>query len=146
MTAAKPVACGIPLGVLAANERAAKAIRPGMHGSTFGGNALATRVALEFFDILEELLPSIIRVGDYFRSELRAKLAPKFDFIKEVRGYGLIIGVELTKPGNDIVTKARDLGLLMNCTQNTVLRFLPPYIITEEHVDEAVAILEKALA
>jgi predicted acetylornithine/succinylornithine family transaminase len=145
MTAAKPVACGIPLGVLACNERAAKAIRPGMHGSTFGGNALATRVALEFFDILEELLPSIVRVGDYFRSELR-RMTQKYDFVKEVRGYGLMVGVELTKPGNEIVTKAREGGLLLNCTHETVLRFLPPYIITEKHVDEAVAIMEKAMA
>ncbi len=145
MTAAKPVACGIPLGILASNERAARAIRPGMHGSTFGGNALATRVGLEFFEILEELLPAITRVGEYFRSEIRTKLAPKFPFIKEVRGYGLMIGIELTKPGGDIVTKARELGLLLNCTHETVLRFLPPYIITEEHVDEAIAILEQAL-
>lgn len=145
MTAAKPVACGIPLGVLACNEHAAKSIRPGMHGSTFGGNALATRVALEFFDILEGLLPSINRVGEYFRAELR-RMTQKFDFVKEVRGYGLMVGVELTKPGSDIVTKARENGLLLNCTHETVLRFLPPYIITEQHVDEAVAVLEKAMA
>ncbi len=76
MTAAKPVACGIPLGIIAANERAAKSIRPGMHGSTFGGNALAARVSLEFFDILEGLLPQIRRVGDYFRTELTAARRP----------------------------------------------------------------------
>jgi len=145
MTAAKPVACGIPLGVLACNDRAAKSIRSGMHGSTFGGNALATRVALEFFEILEGLLPQVVRVGDYFRARLRT-LMPKFPSIKEVRGYGLMIGVELTGPGADIVTRAREAGLLLNCTHDTVLRFLPPYIITEQHVDEAVAILEKAMA
>jgi predicted acetylornithine/succinylornithine family transaminase len=145
MTAAKPMACGIPLGVVALNERAAKSIRPGMHGTTFGGNALATRVALEFFEILEELLPRITVIGDYFRARLR-ELAPKYSFIKEVRGYGLMIGVELSMPGKDIVTEAMAAGLLMNCTQETVLRFLPPYIITEEHVDEAVAILDGVFA
>jgi predicted acetylornithine/succinylornithine family transaminase len=144
MTAAKPIACGIPLGILTCNERAAKAIRPGMHGSTFGGNALAARVALEFFDILEDLLPHITKMGDYFRDRLRA-LATRFDFIKEVRGYGLMVGVELAIPGKDIVNKAMEEGLLMNCTHDTVLRFLPPYIVTEQHIDEAIAILTKAL-
>jgi len=142
ITAAKPVACGIPLGFFTANERAAKAIRPGMHGSTFGGNALATRVALEFFEVLEELLPQIRRVGDYFRAELR-KLAAKFDFIKDVRGYGLMVGAELKIPGKEIVNRAIEEGLLMNCTHDTVLRFLPPYIVTEAEIDEAVAILDK---
>ncbi len=144
ITAAKPVACGIPLGFIAANERAAKSIRPGMHGSTFGGNALAARVSLEFFDILEGLLPQIRRVGDYFRAELK-RLAARFDFISEVRGYGLMIGVQLTIPGKEIVARAMKDGLLMNCTHDTVLRFLPPYITTETEIDEAVAILERAL-
>ena len=140
MVAAKPVACGIPLGIIVANERAAKSIRPGMHGSTFGGNALAARVALEFFDILEELLPQVTSVGNYFRAELR-KLAPRFSFIKEVRGYGMMIGVDLSIPSKEIVNRAMEAGLLMNCTHDTVLRFLPPYIVTEKEVDEAVGIL-----
>jgi acetylornithine/N-succinyldiaminopimelate aminotransferase len=142
MIAAKPVACGIPLGIIVANERAAKSIRPGMHGSTFGGNALAARVSLEFFDILEGLLPQIARVGEYFRAELRG-LARQFDFISEVRGYGLMVGVQLTKPGKDIVARAMEEGLLLNCTHDTVLRFLPPYIVTETEIDEAVRILER---
>jgi predicted acetylornithine/succinylornithine family transaminase len=142
MIAAKPVACGIPLGFITANERAAKSIRPGMHGSTFGGNALAARVALEFFDILEELLPRIRHVGDYFRAELR-RLASRYAFISEVRGYGLMVGVQLAIPGRDIVAKAMEEGLLLNCTHDTVLRFLPPYIVTEKEVDEAIAILDK---
>jgi len=145
MIAAKPLACGLPLGIIVANERAAKTIRPGMHGSTFGGNALAARVALEFFDILDGLLPSITRAGDYFVARLR-ELAAKYSFIKEVRGYGLMIGVELSVPGKDIVSRAMDAGLLLNCTHDTVLRFLPPYIITETHVDEAVEILDRVLA
>jgi predicted acetylornithine/succinylornithine family transaminase len=145
MTAAKPIACGLPLGIITANERAARSIRPGMHGSTFGGNALAARVALEFFDILEGLLPQIARVGEYFRARLR-DMKTRFSFVKEVRGYGLMVGVELTIPGKEIVNRAMQEGLLMNCTHDTVLRFLPPYISTEEHVDEAIAILEKAFS
>jgi acetylornithine/N-succinyldiaminopimelate aminotransferase len=142
ITAAKPVACGVPLGFITANERAAKSIRPGMHGSTFGGNALAARVSLEFFDILDGLLPQITRVGNYFQAQLRA-LADRFNFITKVRGYGLMIGVQLSIPGKEIVTRAMQQGLLMNCTHDTVLRFLPPYIVTETEVDEALAILEK---
>ena len=144
MVAAKPLACGIPLGVIVANEKAAAAIKPGMHGSTFGGGALACRVALEFLDILEELLPSIQSVGGYFHSELNA-LARKHAVVKEVRGFGLMMGLELTVPGKQIVLDAIGEGLLINCTHDTVLRFLPPYITTEKEIDRAVKILKKLL-
>src|SRR2546430_1877662 len=123
LVAAKPLACGLPLGVIVANEKAASAIGPGMHGSTFGGGALACRVALEFFDVLEELLPSIERVGGYFRSRLE-ELGRKFSFVKEVRGRGLMVGIDLTIPGKQIVLDAMERGLLINCTHDTVLRFL----------------------
>ncbi|MEP6537690.1 MAG: aspartate aminotransferase family protein [Bryobacteraceae bacterium] len=142
MTAAKPLACGIPLGVVVANERAAKSIAPGMHGSTFGGGALACRVALEFLDVLEGLLPSIHQVGRYFRMRLD-ELARKHSFVKEVRSTGLMIGVELTVPGKQLVSDAMAEGLLINCTHDTVLRFLPPYILTEKDVDRAVKVLAK---
>jgi predicted acetylornithine/succinylornithine family transaminase len=142
MTAAKPLACGIPLGVIVANEKAAASIKPGMHGSTFGGGALACRVALEFLDILEELLPSIQRVGGYFHVVLN-DLARKHAFVKEVRGFGLMIGMELAIPGKQLVIDAMADGLLMNCTHDTVLRFLPPYIATEKDVDQAVKVLAK---
>ena len=142
MVAAKPVACGLPLAVICANERAASAIGSGMHGSTFGGSALACRVAVEFFEILDELLPSIRRVGGYFRSELNA-LARKHSFIREVRGHGLMVGVDMAVPGKQMVLDAMDAGLLMNCTHDTVLRFLPPYIVTEKEVDKTVRILAK---
>jgi predicted acetylornithine/succinylornithine family transaminase len=145
MAAAKPLACGIPLGVIVANERAAAAIKPGMHGSTFGGGALACRVALEFLDILDELLPSIQRVGGYFHVVLN-ELARKHGFVKEVRGFGLMLGMELTVPGKQLVLDAMAEGLLINCTHETVLRFLPPYIVTEKEVDQAVKTLAKLFA
>ena len=145
MAAAKPLACGIPLGVIVANERAAAAIKPGMHGSTFGGGALACRVALEFLDILDELLPSIQRVGGYFHVVLN-ELARKHGFVKEVRGFGLMLGMELAVPGKQIVIDALAEGLLINCTHDTVLRFLPPYIVTEKDVDQAVKVLAKLFA
>ncbi len=113
-----------------------------MHGSTFGGNALACRVALEFFDILEELMPSITRVGAYFRMRLERTRAPP-RFIKEVRGIGLMIGVELTGSGKQLVNDGIAEGMLFNCTHDVVLRFLPPYILTEQDVDRAVSGLAK---
>jgi predicted acetylornithine/succinylornithine family transaminase len=142
MVAAKPLACGIPLGVIVANERAAQSIGAGMHGSTFGGGPLACRVAIEFLDILEGLLPHIQQMGGYFRMKLE-ELAKRYKFIKEVRGRGLMIGVELSIPGKQIVLDAIEQGLLMNCTHETVLRMLPPYIITEKEIDRGIRILNK---
>jgi acetylornithine/N-succinyldiaminopimelate aminotransferase len=139
---AKPLACGIPLGAIMANEKAAASIKPGMHGSTFGGGALACRVALEFCDILDELLPAIQRVGGYFHVVLN-DLARKHSFVKEVRGFGLMLGVELNMPGKQMVLDAMAEGLLINCTHDTVLRILPPYIATEKEVDQAMKILTR---
>jgi predicted acetylornithine/succinylornithine family transaminase len=142
VVAAKPVACGIPLGFILANAKAAAAIKQGMHGTTFGGGPLACRVGLEFMEILETLLPSIQEVGGYFHVLLN-ELARKHTFVKEVRGFGLMLGVELTVPGKQIVLDAMAEGLLLNCTHETVLRFLPPYIAAEKDVDAAMKILGK---
>ncbi len=142
MVAAKPLACGIPLGVIVVNDRAAKSIGTGMHGSTFGGGPLACRVALEFLDILEGLLPHIQQMGGYFRMKLD-ELQRRHSFIREVRGRGLMLGIELTIPGKQIVLDAMEQGLLINCTHDTVLRLLPPYIITEKEIDRGVRILNK---
>jgi predicted acetylornithine/succinylornithine family transaminase len=142
VVAAKPLACGLPLGFIVANEKAASAIKPGMHGTTFGGGPLGCRVALEFLDILDELLPAIQRVGGYFKDSLEA-LAGKHSFVREVRGRGLMLGVDLDIPGKQFVLDAMAEGMLINCTHDTVLRFLPPYIITEKEVDRAVRILRK---
>jgi acetylornithine/N-succinyldiaminopimelate aminotransferase len=145
VVAAKPVACGLPLGFILASETAAAAIKPGMHGSTFGGNVLACRVAVEFCEMLDELLPAIQRVGGYFHVTLN-DLARKYAVVKEVRGFGLMLGMELNVPGKQLVLDAIGEGLLLNCTHETVLRFLPAYIVTEREVDQAVKILGKLLA
>jgi acetylornithine/succinyldiaminopimelate/putrescine aminotransferase len=145
MVAAKPVACGLPLGFIVVNERAAASIKPGMHGSTFGGGPLACRVALEFLDILEELLPAIQRVGGYFHVTLN-EVARKHGVVKEVRGFGLMLGMELAVSGKQLVLDAMADGLLINCTHDTVLRFLPPYIVTEKEVDQAVKVTAKLLS
>ena len=142
MVAAKPLACGIPLGVIVVNDKAAATIGAGMHGSTFGGGPLACAVALEFLNVVDELLPSIKSVGAYFRLKL-SELEKRFSFIKEVRGQGLMIGVQLDVPGKQFVLDAMADGMLMNCTHDTVLRFLPPYILTEKQVDIAVSKLKK---
>ncbi len=144
VVAAKPVACGLPLGFILANEKAAASIKPGMHGSTFGGNVLACRVAVEFCEMLDGLLPQIQRVGGYFHVALN-ELARKHGVVKEVRGFGLMLGMELNVPGKQLVLDAIGEGLLINCTHDTVLRFLPPYIVTEKEVDKALKILGKLL-
>jgi acetylornithine/N-succinyldiaminopimelate aminotransferase len=144
MVAAKPIGCGLPLGFIAANERAAASIGPGMHGSTFGGGPLTCRVAMEALDVIEGLLPSITSVGGYFRMRL-TELARHFQFIKEVRGAGLMIGVELDFPCKDAVTLAMEQGLLINVTHEKVLRMLPPYILTEQDVDRAMVGIEKVM-
>ena len=141
---AKPISCGLPLGAILCNERAAGSIAPGMHGSTFGGNVVACRVALEFFEILDELMPHISDIGAYFRMKLD-ELARKHSVIKEIRGEGLMIGMELSAPCKQLVLDCMREGLLINCTHDVVLRFLPPYIIGKKEVDTAVKILAKVL-
>ena len=142
MVTAKPLGVGIPLGVVVANEKASAAIRPGMHGTTFGGGPLACHVALEMLDVLAELLPAIRQRGDYFRTQLN-ELCSKVDYVREVRVRGLMIGIELKMPGKRFVTDAMEQGLLINCTHDTVLRFLPPFIISEKEIDQAIRILRK---
>lgn len=142
ITLAKPLAAGLPIGAVVCNEAAASVLGPGMHGSTFGGGALACRVAVEFLDMLPDLLPHVSEIGAYFRSRLY-DLSQRFDFVGGLRGKGLMVGLELGVPGGEFVPRAQDLGLLINCTAGNILRFLPPYIIEREHVDEAIGILDR---
>ena len=141
IVAAKPLGGGLPLGAIIANEKAADVITPGIHGSTFGGNALACRVAIEFLDILEELLPQIRETGDYFEGRLN-ELVDKYDFVQGVRGRGVMRGINLTVPGKSVVGQCQERGLLINCTADTVLRFLPPYIVERGHIDELIGALD----
>jgi predicted acetylornithine/succinylornithine family transaminase len=144
---AKPIAAGLPLGAFLANARFAQHITPGKHGTTFGGGPLTCRVALEYLAILEDenLLEQVRRVGGYFSQKLR-ELVEKFDIAVEVRGVGAIQALQLTVPGKPILEGALAKGLLINVTQDTVLRFLPPFLLQEKHVDSGMRILRKLLA
>jgi len=133
---AKPIACGLPLGAVIANESAAAAITPGMHGTTFGGGVLACRVALEFYEILEGLLPQMRQVSAQLFDGLNA-LKRKHAFIHDVRGAGLMIGVEIAYPCKHFVQMGMEQGLLFNVTHDTVVRMLPPYILSEREADKA---------
>ena len=144
---AKPIGGGLPLGSFLASEEFASAFSPGLHGSTFGGGPLLCAVGLEFLATVEEegLLENIRARGAQLREGF-ARLARKFDFIREVRGEGLILVLDLRVEGGPYVAEAMRRGLLINCTHDHVLRFLPPYILSARQADDGLAILEAVLA
>jgi len=141
------MAAGLPLGAFLVSERFAQHITPGKHGTTFGGGPLTCRVALEYLAILEDenLLEQVRRVGAYFSQKLR-ELVHKFDIAVEARGVGAIQALQLSVPGKPILEGALAKDLLINVTQDTVLRFLPPFLLQEKHVDSGMKILCKLLA
>jgi len=143
---AKPLAAGLPLGSILTTEAVASRVSPGLHGTTFGGGPLICATALEFLKIIEDekLLENVRARGAELREGL-AKLAAKFDFIREVRGEGLILGVELSIDGNPFVAEALRQGLLINCTHDFTLRLLPPFIITRAQVREFLRLFELVL-
>ena len=134
---AKPLGGGLPLGALLARESFASAFSPGLHGTTFGGGPLVCAVALEFLRTVEDerLLENVRRRGDQIRAGFE-RLQTKFDFIREIRGEGLILGLELSVPGDRYVAEALRRGLVINCTHDYTLRFLPPFIIRDREVNE----------
>jgi acetylornithine aminotransferase/acetylornithine/N-succinyldiaminopimelate aminotransferase len=145
-TLAKPLAGGIPMGAALCTEEVARAFHPGMHGTTFGGGPLACAVAIAVIDYIEreDLLAHATEVGDYFQAQLHA-LAKRHDAIIDVRGKGLMIAAELDSAELAKLTVAEMLKrhILINCTSDTVLRFLPPYILERAHVDTAIAALDE---
>ena len=143
---AKPIAAGLPLGAFLAREEFASAISAGQHGTTFGGGPLACRVALEYLAIVEEenLLANVAKVGGYLQNELKV-LVENYAAAKEVRGRGFIQGIDLEIPTRPIVEQGLAQGVLFNSTQDTVVRFLPPFLLQEQHVDKAIRVLRKFL-
>jgi len=148
VTLAKPLAGGIPLGAVLCTEEAARAIHAGMHGTTFGGGPLACAVAIAVIDAIEKegLLRNAIEIGDYFQTQLRW-LAGRHDAIVDVRGKGLMLAADLDSPdlAKLVVAEMLKRRILINCTSDTVLRFLPPFILKREHVDTAIAALDQIL-
>ena len=144
---AKPLAGGLPLGAFIANEQFASAFSPGMHGSTFGGGPLACAAALEFLTIVEkdDLLANVRARGVELRAGIE-ELATRFDFIREVRGEGLILGIDLATEGAPFVQEALRQSLLINCTHDHILRLLPPYVIRHKDVAEFLRKFEAVLA
>ena len=147
ITIAKALGGGTAIGAMMATEEVAASLVPGKHATTFGGNALLCAAAVATIKAIEEegLLENAVRLGQYTMDKLR-QLEQKHSIVDSVRGVGLMIGVQLTSNGSGIVYKCLENGLRINCTQSTVLRFMPPMIATESQIDQAVEILDSVLS
>lgn len=147
MTLAKALAGGAPIGTMLATDRYAAAFTPGTHGSTFGGNPLVCAAALATVrTILEDgILNHTEEIGEYLLGELE-NLGKKYPFVKEVRGIGLMIGMSLDMPGAEIVKKGHERGVLLNVTHDTVLRFVPPLVVTKQEINEMIGVLDSIFA
>jgi acetylornithine aminotransferase len=145
MPLAKGLGSGVPIGAVVAGPKAAHIFAPGNHGTTFGGNPLAMRAGVETIRIMEEegLLANAARVGAHLKSALSRELAGELASggVKEIRGMGLMLGIDLAKPCGDLVKRAADKGLLISVTADSVIRLVPPLIMTQAETDEVVAIL-----
>ncbi len=151
VTLAKGLAGGVPIGAFICTEKVAKAFHAGDHGTTFGGNPLACAAANVVLDTVpnEKFLAHVEEVGNYFKNKLVELQQKHSAQISEVRGEGLILGLQLSnskKSGVEIVNECMQRGAIINCTVGTVLRFIPPLIITNEHVDEVTRILDEVLS
>lgn len=147
VTLAKGLAGGVPIGAFMATDKVASAFHAGDHGSTFGGNPLACAAACVVLDALIDgnLMENAKEISAYLQSKFEEYKAKYPNLIKEVRGCGLILGMELTRPGREIANECLDYGAIINCTAGNVLRFVPPLNITKAHVDELISVLDKVL-
>ena len=145
-SSAKAVAGGIPMGIVLANEEIADAFGPGDHGTTFGGTPIACKAASTVLDIIEEedLLTKSTENGQYFRDQL-STLKEKHDCIVEVRGLGMMIGIELNYECGDLVNKALENGVIINVAGGNVVRLIPPLILTRDEIDQVVKVIDKIL-
>jgi acetylornithine/N-succinyldiaminopimelate aminotransferase len=147
-TLAKPLAGGLPLGAVLCTEEVARVMHAGMHGTTFGGGPLACAVAIAVIDAIEKdgLLAHVTKTGDYFQQQLR-NLAKRHESIVDVRGKGLMLAAELDSAelAKLVVAEMLKRRILINCTSDTVLRFLPPFIVEKAHIDTAIAALDEIL-
>jgi len=146
MTMAKALGGGVAIGAMMARAEVAESLVPGTHASTFGGNPLACAAGIATIEAIEQenMLENAVNMGQYAREKLQ-QLQDKHTCIDEVRGVGLMIGIQLNEPGADIVQQCWDKGLRINCTQDTVLRFMPAINVTVEMLDKAIGILDNVL-
>jgi len=146
ITLGKGLGNGVPIGAMLASERVAEAFGIGAHGTTFGGNALTCAAGVAVIDTLlgDRVLAHCAASGEYLRERLR-RMQGELPIIRNVRGHGLLVGVELAEPGAAVVERCREAGLLLNCTAEKVLRFSPPLIVSREEIDAGLAIVEKVL-
>ena len=145
---AKALANGLPMGAMLCTDSAGKALSPGTHGSTFGGNLVAAAAANATVELVlaPGMLASITAKGEHFMAGARKIQAKRSDRIHDVRGRGLLLGIELKQDAAPVVARCRELGMLLNLAGERTLRFAPPFVVTAEELDEGLAILEKALA
>ena len=145
MTSAKALGCGVPVGAFAARREVADAMCAGDHGSTYGGNPLATAAACKVFEIFEEkdILGHVNEVAPYLKEKLNTLKDKYSDIIKDVRGIGLMLGIELSIPAGEVVSEAIKEGLILVSAGTNIIRFVPPLVIEKEHADEAFNILDK---
>ncbi len=147
ITMAKALGGGVAIGAMMAKNEVAASLVPGKHASTFGGNCLACAAGVAVIEAIEDggLLQNAQDLGQYSMGKLR-QLKEKHSIIDSVRGIGMMIGVQLTGPGAAIVDKCLEKGLRINCTHETVLRFMPPMIATKEQIDQAIEIIDGVLS
>lgn len=147
VTLAKGLAGGVPIGAVLATDKVAKVFHAGDHGSTFGGNPLACAAATVILDTLvkDKLMDNAQEIGTYLKHKFEKYKNQYPQLIKDVRGKGLILGMELSIEGRPIVNDCLKYGAIINCTAGNVLRFVPPLNITKTHADELIAILDKVL-
>ena len=146
VTVAKALGCGVPIGAFLAKENVAKALVPGDHGTTYGGNPLACAASAKVFELFEKLnvLENVQKVGAYMAKKLE-QIVQDYDIVIEHRGVGLIQGIELSLNPKDVISNALDNGLILFSAGTNVIRFVPPLVITEKDVDEMIVKLRKAL-
>ncbi len=147
LTLAKSLAAGYPLGAMLGSGRVAECLKPGDHGTTFGGGPLACRLALEVLDIIEQenLISRVSEMGNYLTQGLR-KIASRHPMVGEIRGMGLMIGVEIGSAAKEVVNRLLAKGFITNAAHDTVLRLLPPFIISKNDIDEFLTALDKVLS
>jgi acetylornithine/N-succinyldiaminopimelate aminotransferase len=148
VTTAKALGCGVPVGAFAAKEPFANALVPGDHGTTYGGNPLATQAVCKVFEIFEKehILAHVNEIAPYLEEQLNAVAKRHADKVNEVRGMGLMQGMELRIPAGDIVKGCLDAGVIVISAGANVIRFVPPLIVEREHIDQMCQVLDKVLA